>query len=220
MKCTEAISLFNPYLDGSLNGGQMHQLAQHFKKCNSCMQEYASLKKTQSLVAGLGRVPAPPDLALRLRVAISRERSISFTRRAQGFLVRLENAINAFMLPASGGLVTAVVMFVILTGFLAVPNRVSANDVPTSLYTPPRLSSSPFTGSMSINSGAPVVIEAYIDTNGRVADYRIIAGEDTEQVRKQLDRSLIFTVFEPAMSFGKPASGKAVITFSNVEVTG
>ena len=106
MKCTEAISLFNPYLDGSLNGGQMHQLAQHFKSCRDCRMEYASLKKTQSLLAGLGRIAAPPDLALRLRVAISQERTISFSRRFQGFLVRVENAMNAFMLPASAGLVT------------------------------------------------------------------------------------------------------------------
>src|SRR2546423_11600884 len=111
MKCTEAISLFNPYLDGSLNGGQMHPLAQHFQSCRSCRNEYASLKRTQSLLSTLGRKSAPPDLALRLRVALSQEASASFSRRFQGLLVRLENVVNAFMLPASAGLVTAVVMF-------------------------------------------------------------------------------------------------------------
>jgi hypothetical protein len=220
MKCTEAISLFNPYLDGSLTGNQMHHLADHFKSCKNCRNEYGSLKRTQSLLAGLGRRPAPADLALRIRVALSQERSTSFSRRFQGFVVRLENAVNAFMLPASAGLVTATVMFGVLIGFLVVPNKVAANDVPTSLYMPPRLSSAPFVGSMAINSASPVVIEAYIDANGRVADYRIISGSDTEQVRKELDRALIFTVFEPAMSFGLPASGRVVITFANVEVTG
>jgi len=111
-------------------------------------------------------------------------------------------------------------MFGVIIGFLAAPNKVSANDVPTSLYMPPRLTSAPFVGSMSINSASPVVIEAYVDSKGRVADYRILSGEDSAQVRKELDRSLIFTVFEPAMSFGQPASGTVVITFANVEVTG
>ena len=37
---------------------------------------------------------------------------------------------------------------------------------------------------------------------------------------KQLDRSLIFTVFEPAMSFGQPAPGKVVLTFANIDVKG
>jgi anti-sigma factor RsiW len=220
MKCTEAISLFNPYLDGSLNGSQMHDLADHFKTCVKCKAEYSSLKQTQTLLAGLGHKTPPADLALRIRVAISQENSARFSRRFQGLLVRLENSVNAFMLPAGAGLVTATVMFGVLIGFLAVPNKVSANDVPTSLYMPPRLTSAPFVGSLTIDSASPVVIEAYVDSNGRVADYRIIAGEDTQEVRKQLDRSLIFTVFEPAMSFGQPASGRVVITFSNVDVKG
>jgi len=219
MKCTEAISLFNPYLDGSLNGRQMQNLSGHLKSCGKCKAEYGSLKQTQSLLSGLGRKPAPAELALRIRVAISQERGQSLSRRFQGLLVRVENAVNAFMLPASAGLVTAVVMFGVLIGFLAVPNKVAAaNDVPTSLYLPPRLTSAPFVN--TVNADGPVVIEAVVDTDGRVGDYRIISGEDTEQVRKQLDRALIFTVFEPAMSFGQPASGKVVITFSNVEVTG
>src|SRR3954462_7108635 len=220
MKCTEAISLFNPYLDGSLNGSQMHSLANHFKSCKNCTAEYGTLKQTQTLLSGLGRKQAPADLALRIRVAVSQQRSASWSRRYQGLVVRLENALNAFMLPAGAGLVTATVMFGVLIGFLAAPNKVSANDVPTSLYMPPRLTSAPFVGSLTIDSSSPVVIEAYVDSNGRVADYRIIAGDDTEQVRKQLDRSLIFTVFEPAMSFGAPASGRVVITFSNVDVKG
>jgi anti-sigma factor RsiW len=220
MKCIEAISLFNPYLDDSLNGSQMHSLADHFKTCVKCKAEYSSLKRTQTLLAGLGHKKPPAELALRIRVAISQENSARFSRRFQGLLVRLENSVNAFMLPAGAGLVTATVMFGVLIGFLAVPNKVSANDVPTSLYMPPRLTSAPFVGSLTIDSASPVVIEAYVDSNGRVADYRIIAGEDTQEVRKQLDRSLIFTVFEPAMSFGQPATGRVVITFSNVDVKG
>jgi hypothetical protein len=83
------------------------------------------------------------------------------------------------------------------------------------------LAAAPFSGGMgAISAGSPVVIEAYVDASGRLQDYRIISGDDTEETRKQLDRSLIFTVFEPAMSFGQPASGKLVISFANVDVKG
>ena len=92
MKCTEAISLFNPYLDGSLTGSQMHHLADHFKSCRSCKTEYASLRQTQSLLASLGRQPAPPDLALRIRVAVSQERSASFSRFACLSLIGRDSA--------------------------------------------------------------------------------------------------------------------------------
>jgi anti-sigma factor RsiW len=222
MKCTEAISFFSLYLDGALNGSQMRMVSEHMKSCAECSGNYKSLIRTQSLVSGLGRRPAPPDLALRLKVAISQERSVSFERRVQGFLVRLENSLNELMLPASAGLVTAVVMFGVLIGFFALPARLPANrDVPTSLYMPPRLAAAPFSAGMGeINSSSPLVIEAYVDASGRLEDYRIISGEDTEETRKQLDRSLIFTVFAPAMSFGRPASGKVVISFANVNVKG
>jgi anti-sigma factor RsiW len=222
MKCNEAMSFFSLYLDGALNGSQMRTVSDHLKTCAECSGEFNSLRRTQSLLAGLGRKPAPHDLAVRLKVAISQERSLSFNRRLQGYLVRFENAVNVFMLPASAGLVTAVVMFGILIGFFAVPTRVPATrDVPTSLYMPPRLAAAPFSGGVgAISAGAPVVIEAFVDATGRLEDYRIISGEDTEEIRKQLDRSLIFTVFEPAISFGQPASGKVVISFSNVDVKG
>jgi anti-sigma factor RsiW len=200
----------------------MRIVSEHLKNCAECREEFESLKRTQSLLAGLGRKPAPADLAVRLKVAISRERSVSWEYQLQRFFVRLENAVNVFMLPATAGLVTAVVMFGVLIGFFALPARVPANrDVPTSLYMPPRLAAAPFSGGVgAISAGAPVVIEAFVDASGRLEDYHIISGEDTEEVRKQLDRSLIFTVFEPAISFGQPASGKVVISFSNVDVKG
>jgi hypothetical protein len=166
----------------------------------------------------LGRRPAPPDLALKIRVALSQERSISFRRRWQGFVVRAENAFNAFMLPATAGLVTAIVMFGLFVGFFAQAPVVSAaNDIPTSLYMPPRLASAPFADNIT---GGPVVIEALVDATGRLESYRIIAGEDSEEIRRQLDRSLLFTQFEPAKAFGAPTSGRVVISFSNVSVRG
>jgi hypothetical protein len=111
-----------------------------------------------------------------------------------------------------------VIVFGLFVGFFVQPPVVSAaNDIPTALYLPPRLASAPFADNIT---GGPVVIEAFVDSNGRLQDYRIIAGEDTEEVRKQLDRSLLFTSFQPAKAFGAPTSGRVIISFSNVSVKG
>jgi hypothetical protein len=169
----------------------------------------------------VGRRQAPPDLALRIKVAISNQRQMSFKRRVQGFAVRLENACNAFMLPATAGLVTALVFFGLFVGFFVQPPSVSAaNDIPTSLYTPPRLLSSSLYGNDLGSIDAPVVIEAFVNAQGRVEDYRIVSGEESPELRKQLDRSLLFAVFEPATAFGQPAPGRVVISFTNVDVRG
>jgi len=222
MNCQKAQSLFSMHLDAEVHGAERALLVQHLRQCSACAMNIRLLMKTQSLVTALGRKSAPPELALKLKVAISQERSITLSRRVQGYAVRFENAFNAFMIPATAGLATAVVMFGLLVGVFAAPRTESLrNDVPTTLYTPPRLAAAPFSNTVGkINAESPVVIEALVDAKGRVTDYRIIAGENTEQVRRELERSLILTVFEPATSFGQPADGRAVISFSNVNVKG
>jgi hypothetical protein len=217
MKCQEAQSQFSLYLDGELSGPQMYQVADHLRVCSRCAAEQTAMDQTQALLVSLGRRPAPPELATRIQVAISQERASSMQRRLRAYGVRFENAFNMFMLPATAGLVTAILVFGLFVGFFVQAPSTVGNDVPTSLYMPPRLTSSPFMEGMS---EGPIVIEAFVDYTGRLQDYRIISGDDNAEIRKQLDRSLLFTVFEPAKSFGQPTSGRVVISFTNVSVKG
>jgi len=53
-----------------------------------------------------------------------------------------------------------------------------------------------------------------------VEAYRIISGQDDEQIRQQLNRALLFTIFAPAQSFGRPVPGKAIMSFSHINVQG
>ena len=222
MNCQKAQSLFSMHMDAELHGSPRALLTQHLHSCSTCAAQFQSLLKTQSLVVSLGRKTAPPELALKLKVAISQERTMTWSYRIQAYGVRFENAFNAFMIPATAGFLTAVLIFGLLVGVFAAPASVSArNDVPTILYTPPRLAAAPFSDNLGrANADSAVVIEALVDSKGRVTDYRIISGNNTEEVRRELERSLIFTVFAPATSFGQPADGRAVISFSSVNVKG
>ncbi len=220
MNCKETKPLFSSYLDGALTGTQMHGVSHHMNGCRSCAAEYRALGQMQTMVASLKRPVAPADLALKIKASFSQQRSMTLERRMQGVAVRLENAMNAVMLPATAGLVTAVVMIGLLIGFFALPHTMTvSNDVPTSLYTPPKLSNAPFSDNVSISAENPVVIEAMVDSKGRLQDYRIVSGHDTQQIRQQLDRMLIFTTFEPATSFGEPADGKVVLSFGSLNVS-
>lgn len=218
MRCTEAKPLFSLYLDGAVTGTEMHQVSGHLDECTACRSEYASLEKTREFVAALGRRQTPPELAMRLHIAIASEKSRSSRNRLAGYWVRVENALRAVMFPATAGVLAAMIFFAAMIGFF-VPARVSADDdVPTLLYTPPRLEMSDVDSQVNLDS--PVVIETYVGVNGRVEAYRIISGQDTPQVRMELNRTLLFTVFAPAQSFGKAVPGKVVMSFSNVNVKG
>jgi hypothetical protein len=54
-----------------------------------------------------------------------------------------------------------------------------------------------------------------------MADYQILSGPNSADLRHQLDQMLLFSRFRPMMSFGRPTSGGHVIlSFSAVRVRG
>jgi anti-sigma factor RsiW len=216
MDCNRAKSMFSSYLDGAVSGQEMHAVSAHVNTCEDCCQNYRSLQRTQALLSSLGTRKAPRDLELRLRVAIQRERARTPKRMLQALALQLEHGINTFMLPATAGLLSAVIMFGVLIGFFALPSV--SDDVPTSLYTPPKLSSGPYE---IPGLESPVLVEANVDASGRLQDYRILSGpHDSDSLRVKIDNALIFTTFEPARAFGQPSSGRVVLAFSSVNVKG
>jgi hypothetical protein len=219
MKCEEAKPLFSPYLDGTMSGAERQEVSGHLRACAECQSDYNLLENTRTLVSSLGRRQPPADLALRIKVALSSENARSRRSFLQNYMLRLENTFNGLMFPATAGVLSAIIFFGVLIGLLA-PAQVSAyDDVPSSFYTPPRLQVSEYP-EPQLNLDTPVVIETYVDASGRVENYRIISGPDDEQVREQLDRALLFTIFVPAQSFGHPVPGKAIMSFSNISVKG
>jgi hypothetical protein len=222
MKCAHAKSLFSSYLDGAVTGAQMHALSEHVRVCGACNQEYVSLHQTQQLLAKVGRRKAPEDLALKLRLAISHEAARARRPYLAGALVRLENLINAFMVPAMAGLTTTVVIFGLLMGFLAAPlMQADSPDVPLGLTTGPQLQQSAFGTTLDSIHGDSLVIEAIVDANGRVQDYRILSNpKDSQAALPEVKNMLLFTTFRPATSMGRPTAGRAVLSFSKISVRG
>jgi hypothetical protein len=223
MDCARMQQLFSPYIDGRVSGAEMHAVTRHIEKCARCEWEYAAMQRTQQLLSGLGPKKAPADLALKLRLAISREASQKRRPRFEGILVRLQNELNAVMVPATAGLISAILFFGLLLGFFALPAelRASSGDVPLTLYTGPQLEQSAFGTSLGNVGDDALVIEAYVDANGRVDDYRVLSQpEQAKNVLPELKNLLIFTTFRPALSMGRPTRGTAVLSFSKISVKG
>lgn len=217
-QCKDIQNLLSSYLDGAMAGAEMHQVSDHLRECSRCTSEYDAFKNTQALVSLAGKRPAPPDLALRVRVAVARERARAAYPWWQILLVRSGSAFNNFMIPATTGIISATIVFFALGGFMAMPEATN-RDVPTEmLYTPPRLltAASVPSSELPVSFNSPVVVEAYVGPDGRVEDYRIISGpRDTPKLRMELENALIFTQFEPAKSLGQPSAGRVVISFSH-----
>ena len=217
---------FSEYLDGRLNGREMQDVVAHVKGCPRCAREWESLRKAQTALASLGPVPEPKDLLLRIRVAVSQERARSRKSVLNAWNLVWRNTVGPFLLQASAGFASAVLLLgsvILLVTMFTQPEVAQANtDVPLGNPTAPRLVSlASGVGDKGVSDlSSPVIVEAYINSQGEVYDYRIVSGPNDDATRAEVENVLLFSVFEPARFFGQPVRGLAVISFSGVSVRG
>ncbi len=224
--CDKIRNSISDYLDGRLTGREMQVICSHLDRCRECALEYRLTEDTQRSLARLGPVAEPPDMLLRIRVAVSHERARSQRRMLDGFELMWKNTLGPFLLQASAGFASAVLLLgtvVFLVTMFTQPAAVQASkDEPLGNATAPRLLylSSPAVGDQINASATPVVVEAYVNGSGQVYDYRIISGPTDPVTRSEVENMLLFSVFEPARFFGQPVRGLAVLSFSGVAVRG
>jgi anti-sigma factor RsiW len=224
--CKAVQDRFAEYLDGRLNGNEMQQLAAHLEGCGSCDREFAGLRSAQTALASLCPVAEPQDLLLRIRVAVSQERARNQRSVFSFWNLAWRNTVGPFVLQASAGLASAVLLMgtvIVLATMFAQPESAQASqDEPLGNPTAPRLLSlATGVGKGEIGDGSgPVVVEAYVNNQGKMYDYRIVSGPTDANTRAQIENLLLNSRFEAAKFFGQPVRGLAVLSFSGVSVRG
>ncbi len=224
--CNEVRAGFTEYLDGRLSGREMQEMDAHLRDCRDCEREWKLLRDLQAALAGLGPLPEPADLPLRIRVAVSQERARSRRSVFAAWDLAWRNTVGPFLLQAGAGLASAVLLLgtiIVLVTVFAQPETVQATpDEPLGNATAPHLlyiSNAPGSNDTGTTAG-PVVVEAYVNGAGEVYDYRIVSGPTDAATRSQVENLLLFSRFEPARVFGQPVRGLAVLSFSGVSVRG
>jgi hypothetical protein len=222
--CQKCRSSFSAYLDGAISGQQMHEIAQHLESCSNCEQEFTALRAMQRSLSALGPAKAPIDLGLKLRLAISHEQARRKSSWLDTLSLRWENSIRPMLVQVSAGFAGAVVLvggIALLLGLFAAPEPVMANDEPLGAMTSPHYMYSAVSPRPIVtNHDSPIVVEAYINAEGRVYDYNIVSGPEDTAVHNQVVDQLLMSVFEPASVFGAPVRGRVILTFSGISVHG
>jgi hypothetical protein len=223
--CDATKARFTEYLDGRLTGHEMQRIAAHLNRCGECAAEWASLRQVQTSLSMLGPVKEPPDLLLRVRVAVSRERARRRRSPFEAWSLAWKNTVGPFLLQAGAGFASAMLLLGTVTVMVTMfthPQRISASDEPLGNATAPRLLSlSPGSESNEIGAATgPVVVEAYVNGDGQVYDYRIVSGPTDAATRAEVENLLVGSKFEAARFFGQPVRGVAVLSFAGVSVRG
>jgi hypothetical protein len=129
--CSSIRQRFSEYLDGLLPGVAMQQVAAHLDECLDCAAEFEGWRQVQQALAEVGPAKAPADLGLKLRVALSQERARTARASLGRLHVRWSNTFAPFLLRASAGFASAVLLVgsaALLIGAFAAPQAVEARD--------------------------------------------------------------------------------------------
>jgi hypothetical protein len=237
MTCAEARRLLPGYLDGALpksTGSKGHaHLGAHLGNCAGCRAELENYLQMSAMMSNAELPAAPTDLGLRIRMALSQARATGgFAGRVLRWKtsaeILLENILEPLALPATGGLVAALLVFLMVYQVLGVgmPLDAAIPDSPTNLLQPARLEMLAGFQMSRLEETAhmgehQLLVEASVNANGEADSYRILAGHVDAAMQHQLDQVVLFSRFRPEMSFGRPTSGgRVLLSFSNIRVRG
>jgi hypothetical protein len=229
MNCAQAKRHLAGYLDGAIPTSAHERVRKHVADCRDCFGELENYRRLAVCLASVSPAPVPSDLALRIRLQASREQSrVSVYRRLWSRAVlTFENILRPIAVPATGGVLTALVAFVLIVQniLVGIPmGGIVPNDLALNVVRPARLESLAtfqVPGIDSPNNSGVMTVEATLNAEGQVVSYTILAGPDDAAIHHQLDQVMMFSRFTPETSFGYPQSGgRVLISFSEVRVHG
>ena len=196
----------------------------------------SSIASLPYLLSRAPRILPPSDLAIRIKVAAAQAQQTQdwhsqwqrFRDRAE---ILLDHVFRPLTLPATGGFISAIVVFAFILQLMAPGITVQAipNDVPLNIMQPAELIAlsdapgnwAPESHDTELALPHGLLLDVTVDARGQMADYQILSGPNTREMQHQLNQMLLFSRFEPMKSFGRKISGGHVIlSFSAVRVRG
>jgi Putative zinc-finger len=240
MKCTAVRANLAGYMDDAIDGAAQVRnrvrVREHLDGCSSCREELERFRKLSALLSRVPRSLPSADLATRIRVAAAqspdRQDAPSTWRRMRDRAeILLDNVFRPITLPATGGFVSAILVFVVVLQ-LIVPGitvRAVQNDVPLNILRPAELITlsdypqawAPEQHDSELSLPHGLLLDVTVDAHGGMVGYQILSGPHSVDLRHQLDQMLLFSRFRPMLSFGRPtAGGHVILSFSAVHVRG
>jgi len=212
--CLEIRNHFSNYLDDLCTPEARKSIRYHLSFCEVCREQLEQWQAVQGELRALPRRQVPAEVGLRLRVEMSHLFHRDLLSR---LLVHLENALKPLLIPATGGVLTAVISFCLFMGSRTVPIS-DVPDVPVQLTTPARVQE---LAPIDFNTGDNgLVLVTQINSAGRVKGYQLLSGERSPELMQRLDRMIYFSYFRPATMFGIPTDGQVVLSLRRITVRG
>jgi hypothetical protein len=210
------VKLYSPeYVDGRLLPGDQYLISSHLNECEACTAYFEQVSTLRATVRSLPESAIPQGLQTRLRVLASKEQAElkathgSRTRAVwDKWRLRLNNLMRPLALPATGGLLSSLVLFGTFILTIGTTTRIASYEVP--------LNSDKAEANLvpiELRSHT-VILTMSFDANGRMADY--VMADPTCAYSTDL-RAQPSTISMPSMptvfAVAQPISGDIQIKF-------
>jgi len=220
--CKSVRSALWDYAAGTLDQSDSAMLAAHLGECRECSLHHAEVRSLRTGLSHLPEMTVSPLLRTRLRVTASRERSRQNLRRnlaarmadlrSRAKLV-FDNLLRPIAVPAVGGMLASFLCIGVIVDTLHV-RPVWDNDIPFGVYTEVMIDDvSPFS-----LDGHDVMVQLTVDKDGKVSDFEVPQGTTSPEQLRDIGNLVLFGSFVPATAFGKPVTGKILVTISHVNI--
>lgn len=214
MTCWSTKRRSTDYVDGRLRGSDRSRVASHVAECDSCSQLVEELASVRSTLRELPQPTAPPPLHTELLVMASRERKLfrssPFNRLWTRWKLRLNELMRPLTIPATGGVLSSLVLFAALALTISTTTRAVAYEVPV-LYADkmdPNL--------VPVELRSSVVLTLTLDATGRITDYAVRDGAASfvgDPSRLQYN-NIALPEFRTVLAMTQPVSRDISISFT------
>jgi hypothetical protein len=219
MNCWIAKRRSTNFIDGRLRERERARIAKHLNECSSCSSDFEQMRSVRLTLQALPAVKPPAQLRAALEVAASRERQAiregawsRIRRNWNRWLFRFDDSMRPITLPATGGLLSSIILFGALSFTIGTTTRVSNYEVPI-MYAdhwganlvPVQLQSS-------------VVLTLNLDGKGRITDYEVRDGSASfvgDTTRLQYN-NIAVPEFPSVLAVAQPISRGISISFTPI----
>jgi putative zinc finger protein len=179
MTCSNVKRRSTDFVDGRLRRREHSKFEAHLRECDECALDVDQIRSMRLSLARLQSPPAPVSLRTKLLILASKERQIlmetdgSRWRRFWNYWkLRLNELTRPITIPATGGLLSSVLLFSALALTISTTTRQVGYEVPVMYADHMDANLVP----VELKLKSSVVLTLSLDGRGRITDYAVRDG--------------------------------------------
>lgn len=217
MKCWSIRRRIADYVDGRLRTIERSRVAAHLNDCASCSLRFEQIRSVRAALGSLPESISPARLSTALRVKASQERQAALQTRGSRlqliwnrWKLRLDDFMRPLTIPATGGLLSSIILFAAFAFTVESTTRVVSYEVPV-LY-----ASRTDANLVPLQLRSSVTLTLSLDENGRIIDYTAQGASDwfVGDATRLQGNNIAMPTFRSVLELAQPVSSDISIKFT------